>query len=83
MGACMNGHLEVARWLLDNGAATGVATAGTTGRSSLQLTPILLASQKGHARRFAERLVARAHEHGLPAYFLNIVLERFLLRPPA
>ena len=33
---------------------------------------VFYASQKGHARRFAERLVARAHEHGLPATAVDV-----------
>ena len=33
---------------------------------------VFYASQKGHARRFAERLVARAHEHGLPAAAVDV-----------
>jgi hypothetical protein len=33
---------------------------------------VFYASQKGHAKRFAERLVARAHEHGQPATAVDV-----------
>ena len=33
---------------------------------------VFYASQKGHGKRFAERLVAHAHEHGVPATAVDV-----------
>ena len=64
-GACLNGHLEVAKWLLDRGA--GIPVANKDG-----MTPFQVAANKGHLQtvrlllgydigvRFTTKLTERA-----------------------
>ena len=58
--------------LLQRGGRTRKKAPVVKARWSGEALSVFYASQKGHGKRFAERLVARAHEHGVPATAVDV-----------
>jgi hypothetical protein len=58
--------------LLQRGGRTKKRAPVVKARWSGEALSVFYASQKGHGKRFAERLVVHAHEHGVPATAVDV-----------